>query len=471
MAKNPFNVLLNSDSDSESDSVSDKKPEINNIISATTNLKKVFPDDLEMNNQNKYTKKNFPHETSYKSKRDFPDKSKRDFPEYQESEFIEIKKEVKEKKVFSKPTKKNETNLVLPPWYQTISGTNKYEIVPYKPERVRQMGGLEKSESNEIMFQGIIACAISIFDDKEYMISNKYFRDRYTVNYGEQEELLEDIMIQIASILFHRLIKSDSSLVLETICNNLPLYSIVQGNPLEKTQFSRGVGANTYMRIKQKWINLHRKTGKETEAVKQEKLKSIGDIKKKWTTYMLQSVWNGNNPIHDILYYGAINSFKTLLTQYNIHKMQKELYDMLSVANIQKENHRDIICAGKKACEESSNYLFRRRHFEDCENIYNNTIQDLKQVIQDEVVVEVKIDKPVLETLNNNSDTKNIFQMLQNGYTVEMVDFLMSNKDNVEVLDATITLWKEMISNQSNLQDYLTEVIECCESDGLQLPK
>jgi flagellin-specific chaperone FliS len=58
-----------------------------------------------------------------------------------------------------------------------------------------------------------------------------------------------------------------------------------------------------YKKIKFKWINLNRNLMNAKKNNNIEKINEynnlISNIEKTWIEYIIQSVWNGNNPIHD----------------------------------------------------------------------------------------------------------------------------------------------------------------------------
>lgn len=285
------------------------------------------------------------------------------------------------KKSFTAKTAPRKTTIDLPAYYGVRSGKDPFEIPQREYEWVKRVGGLEKSETIDHMFKGTLACAISFFDN--YMVKNEFFKDKISTDEAKKDELIELVCMQTAAILFHRLIKSDSSDIVKTILTNLPLYRTVSGNPTERSNSSTSAGSIAYMRVRRNFINdLRISQGKTaticTKYEKQAAADRVIATEKKWLNYILQSVWNGNNPVHDCLYYGANQSLEFLLLNYIQHSMLHQLNHMMLIPNIQNESHLTIIENGIKANENSGTLnIIRRKQFNDCAHLYNSTIKSL----------------------------------------------------------------------------------------------
>ncbi len=285
------------------------------------------------------------------------------------------------KKSFTAKTAPRKTTIDLPAYYGVRSGKDPFEIPQREYEWVKRVGGLEKSETIDHMFKGTLACAISFFDN--YMVKNEFFKDKISTDDAKKDELIELVCMQTAAILFHRLIKSDSSDIVKTILTNLPLYRTVSGNPTERSNSSTSAGSIAYMRVRRNFINdLRISQGKTaTKCTNQEKQAAadrVTSTEKKWLNYILQSVWNGNNPVHDCLYYGANQSLEFLLLNYIQHSMLHQLNHMMLIPNIQNESHLTIIENGIKANENNGTLnIIRRKQFNDCAHLYNSTIKSL----------------------------------------------------------------------------------------------
>ena len=372
--------------------------------------------------------------------------------------------DIKKKSFSIHNVKKSSDTVILPDYYKKRMGENEYEIPQCEYEWVKKVGGLEKSESLENMWKGTMSCAISYFENREMLQRNKYFSSKISselaYNENKQDELVELICIQTTAILFHRLIKSDSIDNIRVLLNNLPLYKAVPGNPVEAMDISRSIGASSYMRIRYKFINdlriIQNKKGLSSDKDINEATNRINNIEKKWMNYIIQSVWNGNNPTHDCLYYGAYHTFELLLQYYLKLNMHKELKNMLTVPNIQNESHLNIVENGKKACINHSSYIIRESQFKKCENIYNSTIKLLSEYSDIEPEQEI-IKKTKSES---DGDNLNVHSLINTGNIEGMITHLIRYKDNIEIIKNTINIWNSIVESDTSgvLCDYLEDV-------------
>jgi hypothetical protein len=392
------------------------------------------------------------------------------------------------KKSFTAPNVQRDGALKLPAYYQTRNGNSEYEIPQNEYSHIRRIGGLEKSADTKHMLLGAINCAIAYFNNKEFLLNNKFFKDRITTDPAKQEELLELIMIQTVAILFHRLIKSDDTSTVQTIINNLPLYKIVTTNSYDHGSGTPTFGGPTFARIKNKWFaNQRIISGKDPRHNDAESIARAtatnAETKRKWEMYILQSIWNGNNPVHDCLYYGASGTFRLLLNHYMTNGMKSQLNTMMLVPNIQNETHRDIVFNGKLACEKQSSYIIRRKQFEDCEDLYNRTIHMLREDIHAIAEAEAKeivsgavaadseskdsehaSAEPKPSDASDDFDFTNAFQRQDN---IAMVKHLLNchSSGNNDLIRATVSVWKDILESDPNdqMEDCLNDVLECAE--------
>lgn len=374
--------------------------------------------------------------------------------------------EIKKKSFSVQSVKKTSDTVILPDYYQKRMGENEYEIPQCEYDWVKRVGGLEKSESLEHMWRGAMACAISYFENKGMMQRNKFFSSKISseLAYDEQKQdyLVELICIQTTAILFHRLIKSDSVDNIKVLLNSLPIYKAVTGNPVDMTDISRSIGANSYMRIRYKFINdlrtVQNKKGLSTDEEISEASKRIANIENRWMKYIIQSVWNGNNPTHDCLYYGAYHTFEELLQYYLKLNMQKELKNMLTVPNIQNESHSNIVENGKKACEKQSAYIIREAQYKKCEILYNSTIKLLSEYVESEP--KQLIDNKHKIESDSDGDILNVHSLINTGNIESMINHLVRNKNNKEIIINTIKIWNSIVESDSTgvLCDYLEDV-------------
>jgi len=385
-------------------------------------------------------------------------------------QFSEVKR-----KSFSSHVSRQE-NVHLPEYYQKRTGINEFEIPQCEYEWVKHIGGLEKSGSMDHTLKGLMAFAIAYNDNKTYMTKNKFFSGKLSVVEEEQDNLIELICMQATAIFFHRLIKSDSVDIEKIILKNLPLYRAVHGNPTE-VQNTHSESIRAYMRVRNKFINNLRISQKKVNTEYSEEdiriaSQKVNETEKKWLNYVLQSIWNGNNPIHDCLYYGANASFAYLLSYYFENGMQSQLNHMMIVSNIQNESHYDILQNGKKACESQSSYIIRKKQFDDCERLYKKTIDTLrnqiKKIVEDEIKIipnENNIEQTThidLQKINQADDNINIRDLITSGNVEGMISHIKrcAASNNVEIIKKTLELWKIIVDSDGTGQysDYLEDV-------------
>lgn len=384
--------------------------------------------------------------------------------------------QIVQKKSFNAQPIRRVGSIQLPIYYGIKNDNDEYEIKMSEYEWVKGIGALEKSDTIDHMIKGAMTRAISYYENKKFMSTNKFFSDKRTIDPHKQEELIELICMQTIGILFHRLIKSDSVESIKTFLKFLPLYRAVPGNPVDMTKNNHSDGANAYMRVRQRFMNDYRISQKKPsnellEADIENAAKRVAATEKKWLDFILQSVWNGNNPIHDCLYYGAKSSFEFLLFYYFQIGMYKQLNNMMLVPNIQNETHSDIVSNGKKSCESQSTFIIRRKQYEECEKLYNRTVSTLKQHSNSDFL-ESNITKPITN-LNNNleiesnqntdsdGDNANICSLILNGDIDGMIKHIQrcaaANKFNI--ITKTFELWQAATDsdNTGQLIDYLED--------------
>jgi len=465
---------------------------------------------------------------------------------------VSTKDETVTKKSFSAKPVENKTPLKLPEYYNVRSAENPYEIYQSEYEWVRRVGGLEKSETIDHMYKGTMACAISYFDN--YMRTNGFFKDKISANLNVQDDLIELICMQTTAILFHRLIKSDSSEIAKTILKNLPLYRTVSGNPSERCNSKVPTnGSAAYLRVRRKFINDLRtsQTGSTDKACcdgdaddsVDNTLVSTSDeeriaatraaakarvvaTEKKWLHYILQSVWNGNNPIHDCLYYGAKSSLEFIFCYCIEQGMPHQLYRMMIEPNIQNETHSMVLKNGINACDEHGSLnIIRRKQYNECSKLYENTEKLLRAQINnlikeeaDEIIsmttvnsnkLSNDVDSPKSEVekdsaeekvkalMNNDSvpkdnkdntedntednaennaegDNVNICSLISNGDVEGMAKHIerCAKKQQFGIITKTFAFWKAAADadHTGQLHDYMSDVSFLCEDHLKQCP-
>jgi hypothetical protein len=392
------------------------------------------------------------------------------------------------KKSFSQPVVQRTETIKLPDYYKMRVGEeqNIYEIPQAEYDWIKRVGALEKANSVGEMWNGIMACAIGYYENKQFLQRNKFFANKLTselaFNQSKQDELMELICIQTTAILFHRLVKSDSAETVKILLNSLPLYKAVPGNPVDMTNLSRSNGANAYLRVRHNFINdlrvVQNKKGISEKSDIADASLRIKNTETKWLEYILQSVWNGNNPIHDCLYYGACTSFECLLEQYLKLNMHVELNIMMLQANIQNETHVDIVKNGRKACEKQSSFIIRNIQFEECEKLYNRTIEMLKNYKKDSDIFETdesststsSTSSSTLSTSTSTStstltsisegDNVNVYSLINNGDIDGMIAHINRNKNNPTIINKTLEIWQSTVDmdKTGQLVDYLEDL-------------
>jgi len=371
------------------------------------------------------------------------------------------------KKSFSQPVIQRTETIKLPDYYKTRVGEeqNIYEIPQSEYEWIKRVGALEKANSVGEMWNGIMACAIAYYENKQFLQRNKFFANKLNselaFNQSKQEELIELICMQTTAILFHRLVKSDSAETVKILLKSLPLYKAVPGNPVDMSSLSRSNGANAYLRIRHAYINdlrtIQNKKGISDKLEMDDASIRIKNTETKWLQYILQSVWNGNNPIHDCLYYGACTSFECLLEHYLKLNMHIELNIMMLEPNIQNETHVDIVKNGRKACEKQSSFIIRNVQFEECEKLYNKTIELLKNYKKDVDIFETNDN---ISDVTSQGDNDNVYSLINNGDIDGMIAHINRNKNNSTIIKKTLEIWQSTVDmdKTGQLVDYLEDL-------------
>jgi len=228
------------------------------------------------------------------------------------------------------------------------------------------------------------------------------------------------------------------------------------------TPLSRSSEANAYMRVRHRYINdlrtIHKKKGTSTKIDNIDAKLRVTTTENKWKMYIVQSVWNGNNPIHDCLYYGTNQSFECLLEHYYRLDLLTELQKMMLEPNIQNETHLDIVKNGKKACEKHSSFIIRNAQFEECEKLYNRIITNLltykkpndQKEIQDEIT----------ENNDSDGDNVNVYSLINSGDIDGMIAHINRNNDNKEIIQKTLEIWQTAVDGDKTgqLVDYLDDL-------------
>ena len=395
-------------------------------------------------------------------------KSKKVFSQpYIDNSKVELKTDFK-KKSFTQATVKKADTIKLPEYYKMRLGEEKniYEIPQCEYDWIKRIGALEKSKSVIDMWTGVMSCSIAYFENKQFLQRNQYFINKITPDFAynnkQQEELIEIICIQTTSILFHRLIKSDSIDTIKLLLKSLPLYKAVSGNPVDMTNLSRSTGANAYLRIKYNYMNdlriVQNKKGNSNNKEIELALLRTKEKENEWLNYILQSVWNGNNPIHDCLYYGTNQSFECLLEHYYRLDLLTELQKMMLEPNIQNETHLDIVKNGKKACEKHSSFIIRNAQFEECEKLYNRIITNLLTYKKPNEQKEIQ--NEITENNDSDGDNVNVYSLINSGDIDGMIAHINRNKDNKEIIQKTLEIWQTAVDGDKTgqLVDYLDDL-------------
>lgn len=373
-----------------------------------------------------------------------------------------------QKKSFTQTINRTDT-IKLPEYYKKRLGekVNIYEIPQCEYDWIKRVGALEKSKSMLDMWNGIMSCAIMYFENKEFLQKNDFFSSKinkdFAYDQAKQEELMELICMQTTAIVFHRLVKSDSADIVKNLLNNLPLYKVVTGNPVDTTKLSRSVGANAYIRIRYKYMNylriIQNKKGISNINEITDATIQIKNTEKKWLDYILQSSWNGNNPIHDCLYYGACDSFRCLLEFYFKLKMNNELNKMMLEPNILNESHLDIVRNGRKSCESHASYIIRSSQFEECEQLYNRTTELLHNYVDADSIFNTIEQNDKVE-VSADGDNTNVHSLIIRGDIDGMISHINRNKNNLIIIKKTLDIWESTVAiDQTGLLcDYLDDV-------------
>lgn len=410
---------------------------------------------------------------------------------------INTQKEYNDNREYKKKTFSNMTvvpkreNLILPEHYSKRTIGNIYEIPQFEADWVKRIGAILKSTTVEQMQKSLVQSAIVYFDN--YKNSNKYFIDKMNKDKNKQEELLEEIIIQTVSIFIHLLIKQDTITTIKELIENFPSYRNIIGQHITNSQQEkRTYGENTYMSLISKWIEprkiLHMSKKYPEKYTKDDidNAKQFITMKEnKWINYVIQSVWNGNNPIHDCLYYGSCRTLEYILSYCMKCNMYIQLNAMMSVPNIQNETHIDIINNGMNSCRSKLEKLGRKGAFtlrmEDyskCKKFYNNTVDALRKHVTtlvnheaddilNNTIINTNTSTTSTSTITNTSDesndgdTTNIVELLQSNDIQRMISHIVKSsnlKNAKEVITSTFNFWEDIAKTNDKLKLLLDDV-------------
>ena len=373
-------------------------------------------------------------------------------------------------------------NLILPEHYSKRTIGNIYEIPQFEADWIKRIGAILKSTTVEQMQKSLIQSGIVYFDN--YKNSNKYFIDKMNTDEGKHEELLEEIIIQTVSIFIHLLIKQDTIATIKEIIENFPSYRNIIGQHVTNSQQEkRTYGENIYMSLISKWIEQRKILHMSKKLPEKYTKNDIDNAKQyitmkenKWTNYVMQSVWNGNNPIHDCLYYGSCRTLEFILSYCMKSNMYVQLNAMMSVPNIQNETHIDIINNGMNSCKNKLEKLGRKgaftlrmEDFSKCKRFYNNTVDALRKHVT--TIINHETDGILNSTINNvntnnldvlnDGDTTNIVELLQSNDMQGMISHIVkcSNLKNAkEVITSTFNFWEDIAKSNDKLKLLLDDV-------------
>jgi hypothetical protein len=394
--------------------------------------------------------------------------------------------EYKKKTFTNVPVIPKKENLILPEYYSKRTIGNIYEIPQFEADWIKRIGAVLKSTTVEQMQKSLIQSAIVYFDN--YKNSNKYFIDKINKD-DKQEELLEEIIIQTVSIFVHLLIKQDTIITIKDIIENFPSYRNIIGQHITNSQQEKRTnGENIYMSLISKWIEqrkiLHiskKQPEKYTKTDIDNAKRFITMKENKWTNYVIQSVWNGNNPIHDCLYYGSCRTLEYILSYCMKSNMYIQLNTMMSVPNIQNETHIDIINNGMNSCKNKLEKLGRKgaftlrmEDFSKCKRFYNNTVDALRKHVT--TLINHEADDILNNTINTNinsslsiddsdvsnyGDTTNIVELLQSNDMQGMISHIVkcgNLKNANEVITSTFNFWEDIAKSNDKLKLLLDDV-------------
>ena len=115
--------------------------------------------------------------------------------------------------------------------------------------------------------------------------------------------------------MLHSFIKSVSCYIIKVIINSLPLYRLplnLRGSDNKGVKYlssNSSNALNVYHRLKNKWLSNQKIVSDYNKGNSQIDINEynhaidyLNKTTSRWNSFGLQSVWNGNNFIHDCLY-------------------------------------------------------------------------------------------------------------------------------------------------------------------------
>ena len=378
--------------------------------------------------------------------------SSNSYNKYKSNNTNEIIEDTDKKRIIITNIPKKTNVESLPEYYNKRELNSKYEIPQCKDQSdwIKKVGGLEKSTTKEGLTYGIIFNSIAFYENRDYMTKNQFYSNKLSTDIIEQEEIIEKLCINTTSIITHRFIKSDNHEYIKYILENLPIYSVVH-NRLDKTQYEKSIAANAYNRIKNRWIKyMHIIYHKDKYSIHEfnEADEYKKKIEKKWREYVVQSIWNCNNIIHNIVWNASKECFKYISEFCYLNDMHEELAYMLNVPNNNNppESISLIISKGEALTTSKSN-IFKKQNYEECRRFINTLLEAHKELKK--------------EKKNTNSgDNDNVFDLIMNQDITGMIKHIKSCHDegNIEIINKTLELWNSTAETDESLQDCLEDV-------------
>ena len=325
------------------------------------------------------------------------------------------------------------------------------------------IGALEKNPNYNTMVGNLVSLSVIYYDRNAKQ--NDKLAHLISTDPLQQEKLMELIILHSLSILLHRLVKSCNYHIIKTILENGPIYGIVS----DKFNHNKNQpGHLAYARLRGKYIDNCRiaGNGQSTEANKAARLK-IKETQNFWLLFMIQSVWNGNNIIHDCGYYGALDALTTIFGFMIEHKMEPIMKRMMIKPNNQQETFETMINGGIVACKNKQQFnIVREKQYRGCLNKYHQILKYVESATMNHQIVEPIEQKKEDKT---NGDNINICSLHNDGNIEGMIEHIKQCAENKQfsIIHKTMDLWKATAEKDTsgNLKDYITDVEYSCKSE------
>ena len=321
----------------------------------------------------------------------------------------------------------------------------KYEIPfsgSYDKEKIyiQELGRIESSAINskegnyEDIVRDLVIKSIEYYDNKDLKQNNIYYKDLISLDEDIQEQTIEKLCIHTLGFALHRFIKSNNIIFTKFILENLPYYNLININYINcKFNEKESIGIIAFNKIYNKYIN-----SSSNEYINQ--------VNKFWTEYIINSIFNLNNIIHDACFYASYDVIQYIAEYCDINKLNSTLLNLIETPNLENET-----------CEILLDFLIPNK---------NKTNAPKCKILLDKIInfINNKTDNDDNDDDIDNvfGDDNNICFMLLNEDYEEIIQYIinLNSEKKKDIINKTLELWNLMIKDNQEKKVFLDKVLK-----------